>query len=107
MIDIQTYKCSEDFKHLRVLVGEYSFTVFGLKTVRVKIWFNAEPHDDDHYSFTQSHCFGAPPEVPATYASTEELALRKAMSTMTTFFPPENPSDGDAQSGWLVENKNF
>ena len=107
MIDIQTFKCGEDFKRLRVLVGEYSFIVFGLKTIRVKIWFNAEGNEDEHYSFTQSHCFGAPPDVSATYASTEELALKKAMSTLATFFPPENPSENDAQSGWLAENKNF
>ncbi len=106
MIDIQTFKCSEDFKNLRVLVGEYSFTVFGLKTVRVKIWFNREGHGGEHYSYTQSHCFGAAPEPDSTYASTEELALRKAMTTMTTYFPPENPSPEEPTGGY-TENQDF
>ena len=107
MIDISAFKCSEDFTRLRALVGEYSFVVFGLKTVRVKIWFNATPLGGDHYSFRQSHCFGAPPDVTATYAGTEELALRKAMGTLMTFYPPENPSEDDASNSWLVENKAF
>jgi hypothetical protein len=105
MIDIQAFKCSEDFSNLRVLVGEYSFVVFGLQNVRVKIWYNATPQGDDHYSFTQSHCFGAPPEAGTTYASTEELALRKVMGTLMTYFPPEK-ADG-SESSWLVENTHF
>lgn len=107
MIEIQTFKTNDDFTDLRVLVGEYSFVVFELKTVRVKIWYNATPLGDDHYSFTQSHCFGAPPDKSVTYASTEELALRKAMSTLMTFYPPENSGEGEGQNTWLVENKNF
>jgi hypothetical protein len=105
MIDIQSFKISEDFTQLRSQVGEYSFVVFGLQRVRVKIWYNATPQGTDHYTFTQSHCFGEPPDVSTTFASTEELALRKAMGTLQTYFPPEN-SDGN-QSSWLVENKNF
>lgn len=106
MIDIQTFKCGEDFKQLRVLVGEYTFTVFGLKTVSVKIWFNREPSGNDHYNYTQSHSFGAPPDPASTYASTEELALRKAMTTMTTFFPPEHPAIEEPTAGF-TENTAF
>jgi hypothetical protein len=105
MIDIQAFKCSEDFSRLRVLVGEYSFVVFGLQTVRVKIWYNSAPQDDDHYTFTQSHCFGEPPDVSTTFAGTEELALRKAMGTLQTYFPPAETKPND--TGWLVENKTF
>jgi hypothetical protein len=107
MIDINEFKCSEDFSRLRVLVGEYSFVVFGLQNVRIKIWYNANPPGDEHYSFTQSHCFGAPPDVSATYASTEELALRKAMGTLMTYFPPESTGSAQGQDSWLVENHAF
>ena len=107
MIDIQAFKCSEDFSRLRVLIGEYSFVVLGLQSVRVKIWYNADAPGDEHYSFTQSHCFGAPPDVSTTYASTEEAALRKAMGTLMTYFPPENPGEGDAANTWIVENHAF
>ncbi|HEY4354278.1 MAG TPA: hypothetical protein VGN16_00910 [Acidobacteriaceae bacterium] len=107
MIDIQAFKCGEDFTRLRVLVGEYNFIVFGLQNVRVKIWYNSTPFEGDHYSFTQSHCFGAPPDISATYASTEEMALRKAMGTLQTYYPPENARPGEGMNSWLVENHSF
>jgi len=106
MIDVQSFKVGQDFSNLRALAGEYSFVVFGLKTVRVKIWFSASPHG---YCFTQSHFFGSAQETSGecTFDSTEEEALRRAMMTFVTLFPATKTAEEDEQPSWLVENKNF
>jgi hypothetical protein len=105
MIDIQSFKLGQDFSRLRVLSGEYSFVVFGLNVVRVKVWFSADPHG---YCTTQSHFFGACREASeeSKFEATEEKALRRAMMTFVTLFPPDNPGESD-QTTWLVENKDF
>jgi hypothetical protein len=106
MIDIKEFKLGQDFSQLRVLAGEYSFVVFGLKTVRVRVWFSAAPHG---YCTTQSHFFGAGPRVAmdSTFDSTEQEALRRAMMTFVTLFPSDKqPEEGDPPA-WMVENKDF
>lgn len=106
MIDVQAFKLGQDFSNLRALSGEYSFVVFGLKTVRVKIWFSAAPHG---YCFTQSHFFGSAQETSGEciFDSTEEEALRRAMMTFVTLFPATKPAEEIAQPSWMVENKDF
>jgi hypothetical protein len=105
MIDVKEFKLGQDFSSLRVLAGEYSFIVFGLQTVRVRVWFSATPHG---YCTTQSHFFGACREVPeeTRFEATEEKALHRAMMTFVTLFPPDNPGESD-QTTWLAENKDF
>lgn len=106
MIDVQAFKVGQDFSNLRALAGEYSFVVFGLKTVRVKIWFSANPQG---YCFTQSHFFGAAQETSkeCVYDPTEEEALRRAMMTFVTLFPATKPVEEENQPSWLIENHHF
>ncbi len=106
MIDVQAFKVGQDFSNLRALAGEYSFVVFGLKTVRVKIWFSANPHG---YCFTQSHFFGSAQETSGEciFDSTAEEALRRAMMTFVTLFQATKPAEEENQPSWMVENKDF
>lgn len=112
MIKIENFEGSESITELNVLVGEYSFVVRGAMTVRVKIWYTSTSYGGDHYFFTQSHFFHGPNQMDAyvtsaPFSSSEEGALRKAMTTLTSFYPPKGKYDDVDQSQWFVENKNY
>ncbi len=103
----------ESINSLKKIIGEYHFRLNRISDIKIKIrLFKYLGINDENIHFETSHFIHVPNKAGAyttsrTSESTEEIALERAISTITE--PYENAiRDGYSPSdSWLVKNDVF
>jgi len=104
----------EHIFEINALVGEYSFRISELPTmkVRVKIWEADVSHFGDRYFYTISHHVHTPTQIgpyfpSAPFGATEAATIRRAIKDTLSFYI-DAIGEGHAPSNdWFIENKDF
>lgn len=102
---------NQSISSLKQIIGEYSFSLNEIFDVEIKIKLY-KVNDDDNIHFTTSH-FIHTPEQAGPYVTSnssmpnQELALKRAIETITSYYEAAIRNEHEPSSGWLVVNELF
>lgn len=95
---------------VRKLVAEYSFYLEAIAVqVSVKVWKTDRAYGGDWFTYTTSHSIHTPIQADcycpsAPFAATEELAVKKAIRDIMTFFTSAVEKGHTPDESWLTPN---
>lgn len=96
---------------LKKIIGEYDFKLNEIPDVSIKVKLY-KLNDSDEIYFKTSHFIHSPVQAGAYVTSrssavNEELALKRAIDTITSYYETAIRDGHEPSDAWLVKNESF